>query len=202
MKHWSLQLNILSAVLVVLILSACSTSPPQPSPSSKYQAGDFVLRDKAVFMQDDRRWAKYTLGGSGERLSSTGCLVTAVAMALRNLGFETDPGDLSKKLKAYGGFNARGWLVWSGVERATAGRAKALFYKTGDARTVRACLAKGYYPLVKFTLPKGSSHWVVVLAADRYEFYVRDPTVKSREPIPLSSRTKRIEAVRCIGVRT
>ena len=181
-------------VVVTACSSTTSTSPP------RYRTG-VQLPDKIAFMQTDRRWSKYTLGGSGERLSATGCLVTAVAMALRNLDFQTDPGDLSKKLKAYGGFNKSGLLVWAGVERATSGRAKAYFYKNGDANTARACLAAKAYPLVKFTLPNRSAHWVVVLGEQKNDFLVRDPTVKSRAPILLSSRTKRIEAVRCIGLQ-
>lgn len=181
-------------------LVACSTSAPKRSAGPGPKHGGLFLPDRVAYMQTDPRWSKYTLGGSGERLSSTGCLVTAVAMALRNLGFQTDPGDLSRKLKAYGGFNRRGWLVWSGVERATAGRARAYYYRHGDAGTVRACLRRGAYPLVKFTLPNGSPHWALVLGENKSDFYVRDPTVKSRNPIALSTRTKHIEAVRCIGM--
>lgn len=146
------------------------------------------------------------MGGTNESLESEGCLVTAAAMALVNLGFQTDPGDLNRSLRENGGFNSRGWLVWSGLERATGGKAKTVFYAREDARNntndVRACLAAGYYPLIKFDLPSGKNHWVMVVKDTKQGFYIRDPMVNSRKSIPLSMRAKAIDAVRCVGVRT
>jgi len=189
----------------LLVLAGCSTSRPTPKPTPAPKPG-LQLLDKVQFLQTDRRWAHETLGGSNESLESNGCLVTAAAMALVNLGFQTDPGDLSNRLKASGGFNSRGWLVWSGLERATDGKVKTVFYARKDAQNntsaVRACLTSGYYPLVKFDLPSGKTHWVMVVKDTKQGFYVRDPMVNSRTPIPLSMRTKTIDAVRCVGVRT
>jgi len=141
------------------------------------------------------------LGGSYESLESDGCLVTATAMALVNLGFKTDPGDLTNRLKKVNGFTKNGWLVWSGVERATGGKAKTMFYDRKDDGIVRACLAAGYYPLVKFDLPSRKTHWAMVVKDTKNGFYVRDPMVNSSTPIPLSSRANGIDAVRCIGVK-
>jgi hypothetical protein len=121
-------------------------------------------------------------------------------MALVNLGFRTDPGDLTNRLKAAQGFTNEGWLVWAGVERATGGRARTYFYNRKDDDVVRACLAAGYYPLVKFNLPSSKTHWAVVVKETKQGFFIRDPMVPSRTPILLSERAPRIEAVRCIGV--
>ena len=159
-----------------------------------------ALPDRTMFHQQDPKWASQTLGGSGDPLSSDGCLVTAAAMALSNLGFATNPGDLNTRLKAQNGFNARGWLVWSGLERVTGGRAKTRFYKAADDAHVRACLNDGFYPLVKFKLPSRRPHWVVVISDTDHGFYIRDPMVVSRAPIPLSARAPAIDAVRCVGV--
>ena len=202
--------NLFISVACSLILVGCSTSKPVSKPASKSvstpkaKAG-FELPDKVRFLQTDRRWARHRMGGSNESLESDGCLVTAAAMALVNLGFQTDPGDLNRSLKDYGGFNSRGWLVWSGLERATGGKAKTVFYDRKNAKNnkndVRACLAAGYYPLVKFDLPSGQNHWVMVVKDTKQGFYIREPMVNSRSPIPLSSRTRTIDAVRCIGVK-
>ncbi len=184
-------------LLVSLGLSGCtSTGPTQLSQTKPI----FQLADRAQFLQTDKRWARQTLGGSYEALSSDGCLVTAAAMALVNLGFRTDPGDLTNRLKSLDGFTKNGWLVWSGVERATGGRAKTLFYNRKDDDTVRACLAADYYPLVKFDLPGGRTHWALVIGESQSGFFVRDPIVNSKRPIALSSRTDKIDAIRCIGV--
>ncbi|MCF6220028.1 MAG: hypothetical protein L3J65_02850 [Robiginitomaculum sp.] len=186
-----------------LVLTACSTmpsTPPVTRPTLQSQSG-LHLPDKVQFLQTDKRWARQTLGGSGESLASDGCLVTAAAMALVNLGFQTDPGDLAYRLKAYGGFNSRGWLVWSGLEKATSGKAETVFYDRKDNAAVRSCLSAGYYPLVRFNLPNSRTHWAMVVRDSKQGFYIRDPMISSNTPIPLSSRTKTIDAVRCIGIR-
>ena len=192
----------------VILFSACASTPApnnraqqSSKPENPTQARGMFLPDNAQFLQTDARWAMQTLGGSQDRLKTDGCLVTAAAMALVNLGFQTDPGDLAYRLKAYGGFNNRGWLIWSGLEKATAGKAKTVFYDSKDDESVRACLRAGYYPLVRFHLSARKTHWAMVVGEAEDGFYVRDPMVGSQTPIPLSTRTSNIEAVRCIGVR-
>jgi len=183
---------------LALMVAGCSTSSP---PMKQPEAVRLQLPDKVQFLQTDKRWARETLGGSGESLESDGCLVTAAAMALVNLGFQTNPGDLTYRLKAYGGFNSYGWLVWRGLEKATADRVKTYYYQRKDDAVVRSCLAAGYYPLVKFYLPSRKTHWVLVVKEAKSGFYIRDPMINSTTPIPLASRASKIDAVRCIGVR-
>lgn len=198
------------AILTAGLLAACASGPKPSAPvraaaqthqKTKLPKGTIAaLPDRTYFHQQDPRWAYHTLGGSGEPLKSDGCLVTAAAMALSNLGFTTDPGDLNMRLKASGGYNNRGWLVWSGLEKVTGGRAKARFYKDSSTAHISKCLADGYYPLVKFKLPSRSPHWAVVVRESEKGFYVRDPMVAATVPIPLSARASGIDAVRCIGV--
>ena len=188
---------------ILIICTGCSTTPTHPvSTGSKVQMSQYELADTVQFVQTDKRWSRQTLGGSGESLEAYGCLVTAAAMALTNLGFRTDPGDLTNRLKANAGFTSNGLLVWSGLERVTGGKAKAVFYDQKDDRIIRRCLAAGYYPLVKFDLPSRHTHWAIVIKDTPRGFYVRDPMVNSAIPVPLSSRANGIDAVRCIGVRT
>lgn len=182
-------------------MASCASTPAPVSPAvQNSQPAKYELADKVQFLQNDRRWARQTLGGTQESLEDDGCLVTAAAMALVNLGFRTDPGDLTNRLKAYNGFTRNGWLIWSGLERATAGKAKTVFYNEADDETVRSCLTAGYYPLVKFDLPSRRTHWAVVIKETDKGFYVRDPMVSSKTPVPLKSRANGIDAVRCIGV--
>jgi hypothetical protein len=178
----------------------CASTPAPVSTTGISAQNGLVLPDKAQFLQNDNRWAGQTIGGSYETLEDDGCLVTAAAMALVNLGFYTDPGDLTNRLKAYNGFTKNGWLIWSGLERATAGKAKTMFTDKTDDATVRSCLAAGYYPLVKFDLPSRRTHWAMVVGEANKEFYVRDPMVSSQAPVPLKSRANGIDAIRCIGV--
>jgi len=200
------------AALAAIMLSGCASSPKPPgygvtasstkpvSVSRAMSDAKLALPDQSYFHQQDPRWAEQQMGGSGEPLSSDGCLVTAAAMALSNLGFSTNPGDLNARLKAKEGFTPQGWLIWSGVERVTAGKAKARFFKNGTETDVRACMADGYYPLVKFKLPNRRSHWAMVVADSPRGFYVRDPMVNMQTPIPLAARAQGISSVRCIGL--
>ncbi|MBL4871706.1 MAG: hypothetical protein JKX72_12220 [Robiginitomaculum sp.] len=197
----------LGGILGLFLISACSTSPPTQHPATKpfvkrpHGKVKLELADHAQFLQNDPRWSRQTLGGSGQSLKSHGCLVTAAAMALTNLGFKTDPGDLTNRLKANGGFTKNGQLIWSGLERVTGGKAKTVFYRKKDAYTVRHCLAAGFYPLVKFELPT-RTHWAVVIKETTNGFYIRDPIVSMSTLIPLSTRAPGIDAVRCIGLNT
>jgi len=207
-----------AGVVGLLILASCSTPEPiyrpiyqpiyEPAPRPSVQPipkPGLQLPDTVRFLQTDKRWSRQRIGGSNESIEKEGCLVTATAMALVNLGFETDPGDLNRRLKANGGFNSRGWLVWRGLERATSGAIKTKFYDRKDAQSntsdVRACLAAGYYPLVRFYLPSGQTHWGVVVQDTQQGFYIRDPMVNSSRPIGLSTRTNTIDAVRCVGAK-
>jgi len=184
----------------VLFVGGCATTSAPVSPPNVTQTQHLTLPDKIQFLQNDKRWASQTIGGSFETLEDDGCLVTAAAMAMVNLGFYTDPGDLTNRLKAYNGFTKNGWLIWSGLERATAGKLKTVFYDQTDDSTVRSCLAAGYYPLVKFDLPSRRTHWAMVVGEANQQFYVRDPMVSSSIPVPLSSRANGIDAIRCIGI--
>lgn len=201
-------------VLCLVVMSACASAPapvrsadgtaistPRPDlRSPKNTALTASLPDRSFFHQQDPRWASHTLGGSGEPLKSDGCLVTSAAMALSNLGFVTDPGDLVTRLKAVGGFTSQGWMIWSGLEKVTGGIASARFYTEANEAHVKSCLSDGFYPLVKFRLPSRSTHWAVVVGDSDKGFYIRDPMVSATTPIPLSARTNGIEAVRCVGV--
>ena len=187
--------------LAALWLGGCASTGGSPASIQTARSTGLSLPDNAQFLQNDKRWARQTLGGSNESLESDGCLVTAAAMALANLGFRTDPGDLTNRLKSVNGFTSQGWLVWSGIERATGGVAKTVFYERKDDAVVRSCLAAGYYPLVKFDLPSRRTHWAVVVKDTPQGFFVRDPMLPSNRPVALSSRANGIDAVRCIGVK-
>lgn len=203
--NFMVQAGLLS---LFILLSACSTTPPiSPTQNSHYKDDPnnpalLALVDHHHYLQTDPKWASQTLGGSGEPLRAAGCLVTAAAMALSNLGFQTNPGDLNKRLKSNGGFTKNGYLIWKGLEKATGGKAKTIFYQQTEDEIVRQCLRAGYYPLVKFKLPSRRSHWAVIVKETKRGFYVRDPMVAATIPIPLLSRADGIDAVRCVGVPT
>ena len=208
-------LVILAAVSV--ILAACG-STPAPRKSSKSSGGQLYtpipqksgysydgrslsLPDRAAFLQKDKRWASDRLGNTAsDTMGTDGCLVTASAMALKNLGFETDPGDLNKRLTEADSFTPRGWLIWSGISKVTGGKAKARFYETVNEDIINGCLRDGFYPMARFILPNGRTHWAVIIKRDARGYHMRDPLHPSRSPLLFPRGAQAFKSVRCIGM--
>jgi hypothetical protein len=187
-----------------LWLAACGGTPDVRDPMSDApmlspaRAG--FLADRVAFSQKDPRWASDPLGQSGDTLASDGCVVTSVAMALGNLGFQTNPKDLNKRLMETGNYTPRGWLIWNGVSEVTGGKAQAHYYDTVSEPLIAQCLARGDYPLVRFILPNGRSHWAMVLGRSQNGFHMRDPLRTSRTPLVFPRDASAFKSLRCIGL--
>lgn len=162
--------------------------------------GAFALRDSVAYSQIDPRWKQDRLGRTSDTMGSDGCLVTATAMALTNLGFKTNPQDLNKRLTATDSYTKNGWLIWDGIRRVTDGRAKATFYDKVDAKTIDQCMARGDYPLVQFYLPNGRSHWAMIVRHDARGYHMRDPLRTSSKPLIFPKGIDGYRAVRCVGL--
>ncbi len=196
--------TILSAAI---FLSACGSSPRVETPgvgasaiTPQTQAGGLVLRDSVVYSQKDPKWASDRLGKTSDTMGRDGCLVTAAAMALTNLGFQTNPKDLNKRLTATKSYTNRGWLIWDGIRRVTDGRAKATYYDKVDAETIDACMTRGDYPMVQFYLPNGRSHWAMIVRHDARGYHMRDPLQISEKPLIFPAGINGYRALRCIGL--
>ncbi len=189
-------------ISIALFLSACGGSPrvePEQmmTPAPK---GTFALRDSVTYSQIDPRWKSDRLGNTNDTMGSDGCLVTATAMALTNLGFKTNPQDLNKRLTATDSYTKRGWLIWDGIRRVTDGRAVATFYDEVNAETIDQCMANGDYPLVQFYLPNGRSHWAMIVRHDQRGYHMRDPLRTSSKPLIFPKGIDGYRAVRCVGL--
>lgn len=195
-----LRLGLIS--FVALLMAACSSTPtsmPLP-PDTNTNTSKGGLPDIAAFYQKDPRWGSEELGNSGDTMASDGCLVTATSMALANLGFETDPSDLNKRLTHHDSFTPRGWLIWSGISKVTAGQAKARFYDDVSPALIRQCMNDGYYPLVQFRLRSGRTHWAVIVNEDEAGYRMRDPLRRSDKPLIFPHSAANFSALRCIGL--
>ena len=189
-------------------LSSCGTAPKpsqgaitQQSLQTPIPKGALSLPDRTVFLQKDTRWADQALGKTqNDTLGDDGCLVTATAMALGNLGFETDPSDLNARLTASDSFTPRGWLIWDGIAKVTDNRAKAHYYDEVSDDIINQCLIDGQYPLVQFFLPSGRSHWAMIVRKSERGFHMRDPLRKSNKPLIFPRGTDAFKAVRCVGL--
>lgn len=134
-------------------------------------------------------------------MAAYGCLVTATAMALSNLGFQTDPKDFNARMGKVGGFNARGWMVWSGIEKVTANKATFKFYNTVSDEIIEGCMDAGFYPLARFILPNGRTHWAVIVGKSSRGYHMRDPLRESSVPLIFPRGADAFKSIRCVGLK-
>lgn len=133
---------------------------------------DAVTLAVPSYKQYDSRWASRRLPGSGEKLSTHGCAVTALAMAESYRTGETvTPTDILAAER----FTANGAIYWPTT------------YTWGDASlaTVRAALLAGKPVILHVQKPNGSTHFVTVYgftggALDAANFRILDPGSESR----------------------
>ena len=187
---------------LALILASCGGTPrvdltPQITPKSE---SGISLRDSVIYSQIDPRWKQDSLGKTSDTMGSDGCLVTATAMALTNLGFQTNPQDLNARLTATDSYTNRGWLIWDGIRRVTEGRAVATFHDEVNADIIDQCMIEGDYPLVQFYLPNGRSHWAMIVRHDQRGYHMRDPLRTSQKPLIFPRGIDGYRAVRCVGL--
>lgn len=194
-------------IIGAMLLASCGSSPDAPRAGvgsganmTPIPQGALSLPDRSAYYQKDKRWAHERLGKSNDTLGTDGCLVTATAMALSNLGFQTDPSDLNKRLTAENSFTKRGWLIWDGIRKVTDGRARAIFHDQVDDPTIQGCLKGGDYPLVQFYLPNGRSHWAMIVRQSEKGYHMRDPLRRSNQPLIFPRGSDAFKAVRCVGL--
>jgi len=156
---------------LAVIITACTSSPDRPATSI----------------------------ATSQSMETDGCLVTAAAMVLGNLGFETDPGDLNKRLKANSGYTDQGWLIWSAIGKVTDNQATARYFDDVSSEIIEGCMADGYYPLARFILPNGRSHWAMIVRKSQYGYHMRDPLHPSDQPLIFPRDVDAFKAVRCVG---
>lgn len=133
---------------------------------------DAVTLAVPSYKQYDSRWASRRLPGSGEKLSTHGCAVTALAMAESYRTGETvTPTDILAAEQ----FTANGAIYWPTT------------YTWGDASlaTVRAALLAGKPVILHVQKANGSTHFVTVYgftggALDAANFRILDPGSESR----------------------
>jgi len=193
------------AIFAALTVAACGSTPPPPDHMqtglnyTPIPKGALALPDRTAFLQKDPRWSDDRLGQTSDTMGTDGCLVTATAMALGNLGFETDPADLNARLTATNSYTPKGWLIWSGIDKVTNGRAEARFHEQVSEDIINSCMIDGYYPLVQFYLPNGRSHWAMIVEKTNRGYMMRDPLKDYKKPLLFPRSSEAFKAVRCVG---
>lgn len=165
---------------------------------STYRSKPLQMMSYAAYLQNDPLWKNQKIGKGKETIGGVGCLISSVAMALTNMGYNYTPSTLTSSLSERNGFTKRSWLKWSKIRDVTDGQVKADYYTEPSHEIINSCMQKSQYPVVKFMIKKVIPHWVVVTGRKGREYQIRDPLINSSKPIPLTSRTRRILAVRCL----
>jgi len=155
-----------------------------------------------VFTQDDPHWTLELLGPTFETVGQAGCAVTSAAMVLSAYGVDTDPDRLNQYLTTHGGYTEDGWVYWEKAAAvAPGGQVEKAYEDLPSYTLIDQNLMAGNPVIVRLTLPNGTTHFVVVVGKNGWDYLVQDP---ARSPTygvyPLKDLTGRIEALRFFRV--
>jgi hypothetical protein len=150
-----------------------------------------------AFQQDDPRWSLQLLGPTFDTVGQAGCAVTSAAMVLASYGIDTDPQRLNAFLTTTGGYTPNGWLYWEKAAAIAPGRVEKAYEDLPSYALIDANLLAGNPVIVRLTLRNGTTHFVVVVGKQGWDYLTRDPA----RPVdwgvyPLRELTPRIEALR------
>ncbi|APR88287.1 hypothetical protein A7982_13636 [Minicystis rosea] len=153
------------------------------------------------YLQRDPRWAGDTLAPTQQTMAAVGCLVCSLAMGSEALGAPVAPGALNQRLGASGGYTREARVIWEKLSAATGDAIGVVVHARPQHAILDEALERGELPVVKFTLPSGAPHWVLVVGKEGDEYLVKDPLVTDRTIVKLSRRATSIESVRVLRRR-
>jgi hypothetical protein len=151
-----------------------------------------------VFTQDDPRWTFQLLGPTFDTLGQAGCAVTSAAMVLSAYGVDTDPERLNQYLTTHGGYTENGWVYWEkAAEVAPGDQVEKAYEDLPSYALIDQNLLAGNPVIVRLTLQNGTTHFVVLVGKEGWNYLAQDPARSpSRGVYPLKALTGRIEALR------
>lgn len=187
--------------LILAVLGAVAwhfherNSPPIPA-SGGMPFQNFTPLAGVTYLENDPRWRDERIGGSGEKLGEAGCAICASAMALDVLGFHSTPKELNDKLKAAGGYNARGWLEWKVVGDVTTNKILVDAVAKPTHKDIDAALTNRFPVAVKLFINGNIPHWVLVVGKQGTNYLMRDPLGDGHTLEPLSKYESDLYGVR------
>ena len=155
-----------------------------------------------VFAQDDLHWTFELLGPTFDTVGHAGCAITSAAMVLSAYGVDTDPDRLNQYLTTHGGYTEEGWVYWEkAADVAPGGQVEKAYEDLPSYALIDENLLAGNPVIVRLTLRNGTTHFVVLVGKDGWNYLVQDP---ARDPTwgvyPLKDLTDHIEALRFFRV--
>jgi hypothetical protein len=150
-----------------------------------------------AFQQDDPRWSLQLLGPTFDTVGQQGCALTSAAMVLASYGIDTDPQRLNAFLDTNGGYTPNGWLYWEKAAAIAPGRVEKAYEDLPSYELIDDNLLAGNPVIIRLTLRNGTTHFVVVVGKEGWDYLTRDPARPAEWGVyPLRELTSRIEALR------
>jgi hypothetical protein len=154
------------------------------------------------FSQEDPRWTYELLGPTYQTVGQTGCAITSAAMVLASYGVNTDPNQLNQFLTTHDGYTQNGWLYWEkAADIAPFGQVEKAYEDLPSYALIDQNLLAGNPVIIRLTLQNGTTHFVVVVGKQGWDYLVQDPARSaSWGAYPLKDLTDKIEALRFFRV--
>ena len=150
-----------------------------------------------AFQQDDPRWTFELLGPTFNTIGEQGCALTSAAMVLSYYGIDTDPDRLNQFLTIHDGYTPNGWIYWEKAADLAPDRVEKAYEDLPSYALIDQNLLAGNPVIIRLTLRNGTSHFVVIVGKEGWDYLIRDP---ARTPdwgvYPLKELTRTIEALR------
>jgi hypothetical protein len=155
-----------------------------------------------ALQQNDPRWTFELLGPTYDTIGQAGCAITSCAMVLSAYGVDTDPSRLNQFLNTHAGYTTNGWLYWEkAADMAPYGQVEKAYEDVPTYALLDHELLKGNPVIVRLTLHNGTSHFVVVVGKDGWNYLIRDPARPTSWGVyPLKDLTDHIEGLRFFKV--
>jgi hypothetical protein len=149
------------------------------------------------FQQNDPLWSEQLLGNTIDTIGQEGCAITSAAMILHAYGVDTDPPRLNAYLNTHGGYVGDGLLVWERAGDIAGGQVQKAYEDLPSYALIDANILKGNPVIIRLHLRNGTTHFVVVVGKQGWDYLIRDP---ARAPgygvYPLKNLVSRIQALR------
>lgn len=196
---------LLLAIVVCLLAAATWTSlwmtPAPLSPSGGLWWPTRQIIPTPHFAQADPRWASDKLGNTHATLAAEGCALTSAAMLMAFYGADTDPARLNSFLSQQPeGYTPEGWIYWETAPLVSPHLADKILPHYEDLPSyalIDLNLLRGNPSIVRLRYPGGTTHFVVVVGKDGFDYLIRDPGAGfSRGVYPLRDFGSSIEALR------
>lgn len=151
-----------------------------------------------LFSQGDLRWGEDSLGYSEEdTLASAGCALSSAAMVLASYGVILTPKLLNQYLIEHDGYEGDSWIKWEVAADYPPGVAEHRYEDLPSYGLIDWNLLRGNPVIVRIRRPTGSTHFVVIVGKQGFDYLIRDPgSAGLRGVYPFSQLGAPIEALR------